>query len=156
MGTVKINCKCGKLVGEMDWSNKTQSKMVFDKFGSLDDYYFFPCQCGEINPMHYTGYDNLVEGLEYEAQMNNDIKCLNKNGSWVYDSVLRDVEVVNSRINGFAKIHSIDDGYEEHFFYRQGAKFMKVSFNPVHETYEIFNYEAKPEAMNELISYFFK
>lgn len=156
MTNVQVKCNCGKMANETDWNNEAESEMLYKKFGSLDDYYFFICECGEITRMHYTGYDCLLEELEYAEQMNDDVKVLSDNGFWVFESTTKDVYTVNEVLTAYAEIGDIDNGYEEFTFYRKGADFKQVVFNPVHKTFGIYNYKAKPEGMQNLINHFFK
>lgn len=156
MTNVQVKCNCGKMANEADWNNDSQIAMLHKKFGSLDDHYFFICECGEITNMHYTGYDSLMEQYEYAQQMNDDVKCLMQNGHFTYETRFKEQSLAMEMINGFSKIHFINDGYEQFTFYRKGADFKQVVFNPIHNTYEVFKYEAEPEGMQNLINHFFK
>lgn len=158
LSVIRVNCsKCKCLVDELDWDNESLVDYVFSVFGSMDDYYFFPCECGEINEYHYTGYDCLLDEYEYlhGIQSNLDVQILYNSGGWERNHKWQFIDKVDldKLLVGFDKFHFINS-YENYTYYRKGLEFLRVTNNPIHKAYACHEYLADEDKVLKLVSHF--
>lgn len=144
---VKLNVDCKCMKGKL---------LCLDMINDGDHYIMACDSCDNTFTVHYTGYDCLCEQSQYNDQMNDDIRTLNANGSWIYETGKASAEKLENTLNGAKKIHSIDDGYEIYNFYQKGASFFSTTFNSVHNTTSLSSYRANEDCMANLIKHFFK
>lgn len=143
-----VKCECGH--HEMEC-------IGYDDSAQIENCYWLKCpKCKADTHIHECSMDSIFESIEYEKQMNDDVRTLNACGEWHYKTSNAKDSFFENELKGFEIIHEIDNGYEVYKFYRKGASFYRITFNPVHSTREVCQFVAKEERMNDLIQHFFK
>ena len=124
--------------------------------GSVGDYYNVSCtSCPFNNIFHYTEIDASIESFECNEQPNEDVNTLIKNGTFYFQSRINAEKFNPDEFGKNMKHIQTINSYETRIYFQKNGDFFMVTYDEIHDEYEIFNYVAHGNKVKELADYFF-
>lgn len=142
-----LNVKCSKC-------NKG-NLLLPNSYDGLVDYYKLSCtKCNHIMEISDIGMDSILDEHNYNSTVNEDVKILDENGSWVCQKQGIPVEKLNEYLKDVKLIQEMQSESFDRYYFQKGTDFYLIMVDSY--DFDISKYRAKEESMDILINHFFK